>query len=83
LTAKDFFVPSDISSAAFFAVAAACLKNSELVIKNVGLNPTRTAFLNVLKKFGARFEIINRKENGGEIAPAAAASTPMETKPIP
>ena len=67
VTAKDFFVPSDISSAAFFIVAAACLKNSELVIKNVGLNPTRTAFLDVLKKFGANFEISDRKENGGEI----------------
>lgn len=67
LTARDFFVPSDISSAAFFAVAAACLKNSELVIKNVGLNPTRTAFLDVLKSFGARIEILNEKENGGEI----------------
>ena len=66
-TAKDFFVPSDISSAAFFAVAATCLKNSELVIKNVGLNPTRTAFLDVLKRFGARVEIIDQKQNGGEI----------------
>ena len=66
LKAKDFYVPSDISSAAFFAVAAACLKNSEIVIKNVGLNPTRTAFLDVLKRFGANFEISDRKENGGE-----------------
>ena len=66
LTAKDFYVPSDISSAAFFAVAAACLKNSEIVIKNVGLNPTRTAFLDVLEKFGANFEISDLKENGGE-----------------
>lgn len=67
LTAKDFYVPSDISSAAFFAVAAACLKNSELMIKNVGLNPTRTAFLDVLKRFGVKFEILNLTENGGEI----------------
>ena len=67
LQAKDFYVPSDISSAAFFIVAAACLKNSELVIQNVGLNPTRTAFLDVLKKFGAEFEIFNENENGGEI----------------
>ncbi|MGI9054991.1 MAG: 3-phosphoshikimate 1-carboxyvinyltransferase, partial [Pyrinomonadaceae bacterium] len=67
LTAKDFYVPSDISSAAFFVVAAACLKNSELVIKNVGLNPTRTACLDMLKRFGAKFEILNRTENGGEI----------------
>ncbi|CAN5764515.1 hypothetical protein BH20ACI4_BH20ACI4_14370 [soil metagenome] len=67
LSAKDFFVPSDISSGAFFVVAAACLKNSELVIKNVGLNPTRTAFLDVLKRFGANVEILNEQENGGEI----------------
>ncbi|MEO6589276.1 MAG: 3-phosphoshikimate 1-carboxyvinyltransferase [Pyrinomonadaceae bacterium] len=67
LMAKDFRVPSDISSAAFFAVAAACLKNSELVIKNVGMNPTRTAFLDVLKRFGGKFEILNEQENGGEI----------------
>lgn len=66
LTARDFFVPSDISSAAFFVAASVCLKNSELVIKNVGLNPTRTAFLDVLKRFGARIEVLNEKENGGE-----------------
>ncbi len=66
MSAKDFFVPSDISSAAFFIVAAACLKNSDLTIKNVGLNPTRTAFLDVLKKFGTKFEILNKQENGGE-----------------
>jgi 3-phosphoshikimate 1-carboxyvinyltransferase len=66
LRASDFFVPSDISSAAFFVVAAACLKNSDLTIKNVGLNPTRTAFLFVFKIFGAIFEILNNQENGGE-----------------
>ncbi len=67
LSAKDFFVPSDISSAAFFAVAAACLENSDLLIKNAGLNRTRTAFLDAMKKFGANIEIANEKENGGEI----------------
>jgi 3-phosphoshikimate 1-carboxyvinyltransferase len=66
LTARDFRVPSDFSSAAFFAAAAACLKNSELVIKNVGLNPTRTAFLDVLKMFGAQLEILNARDEGGE-----------------
>ena len=67
LESKDFYVPSDISSAAFFAVAAACLKNSGIVIKNVGLNPTRTAFLDILKKFGTNLEILNKKQNGDEI----------------
>lgn len=62
LVAKDLRVPSDVSSAAFFVVAAACLKDSEIVIKNVGLNPTRTAIIEVLQNFGAGIEILNRAE---------------------
>lgn len=62
LRAKNLIVPSDISSAAFFIVAAACLKNSEIVLKNVGLNPTRTVILDVLQMFGADIEISNEKE---------------------
>jgi 3-phosphoshikimate 1-carboxyvinyltransferase len=52
--ACDFTVPGDISSAAFWLVAAAALPGSRLVIHNVGLNPTRTAILNVLSRMGAR-----------------------------
>ncbi len=62
LIAKDLNVPSDISSAAFFIVAAACLKNSEIILENVGLNPTRTAIIEVLKSLGADIEILNQKE---------------------
>jgi 3-phosphoshikimate 1-carboxyvinyltransferase len=62
LTAKDFQVPSDISSAAFFLVAAACLGNSALTIKSVGLNSTRRAIVDVLKSFGASIEITGEKE---------------------
>jgi 3-phosphoshikimate 1-carboxyvinyltransferase len=62
LKAKDFQVPADISSAAFFLVAAACLENSDLTIKNVGLNPTRRAVVDVLKSFGASIEILDEKE---------------------
>ena len=46
-------VPGDISSAAFFMVAAAITKNSEVVLKNVGLNPTRTGIIEVMKAMGA------------------------------
>lgn len=67
LTAKDLIVPSDVSSAAFFIVAAACLQNSEIVLENVGLNPTRTAILEVLQNFGADIEISNQKEVCHEI----------------
>jgi len=66
LTARDLLVPSDVSSAAFFLVAAACLKGSELVLPNVGLNPTRNAIVEVLKDFGAQIEILNEKEIAGE-----------------
>ncbi len=67
LTAKDLQIPSDISSAAFFLVAAACLEDSEIYIENVGLNPTRTAILEVLVNFGANIKISNKKEVSGEI----------------
>jgi len=66
LKAKDLLVPSDVSSAAFFLVAAACLKGSEIVLPNVGLNPTRRAIVEVLKDFGAKIEIYNEKEIGNE-----------------
>lgn len=51
--AKDYFIPGDISSAAFHIVLTLLTPNSELLIKNVSLNPTRTGFIDVLKKMGA------------------------------
>lgn len=62
LTAKNLNVPSDISSAAFFLVAASCLKDSEIVVENVGLNRTRTAIIDGLRGFGAEIEIINLRD---------------------
>ncbi|MFM2241644.1 MAG: 3-phosphoshikimate 1-carboxyvinyltransferase [Verrucomicrobiota bacterium] len=52
-TARDFHVPGDISSAAFWVVAAAAMPGSRLVIRRVGLNPTRTAVLDVIERMGA------------------------------
>lgn len=66
LSARDLVVPSDISSAAFFIVAAACLDGSDVLIRNVGLNPTRAAIIDVLKGFGASIEIANAREACGE-----------------
>lgn len=66
LTARDLQIPSDISSAAFFLVAAACLEGSEIVMPNVGLNPTRNAVVKVLQNFGAEIEISNEREIGNE-----------------
>jgi len=62
LVAKNLNIPSDISSAAFFLVAASCLKNSEIVLESVGLNPTRTAIIEILQNLGAEIEIINSRE---------------------
>jgi 3-phosphoshikimate 1-carboxyvinyltransferase len=66
LSARDLSVPSDISSAAFFIVAAACLPDSEIVLRNVGLNRTRTAILEVLRDCGASIEILDEREISNE-----------------
>lgn len=66
LTATNIFVPGDISSAAFFLVAGAIVPNSEIILKNVGINPTRTGILDVLKMMGASIEIIPHKEDAFE-----------------
>jgi len=52
-----YYVPGDISSAAFFIVLTLLSKNSELIIRNVSLNPTRIGFINILQKMNARIEI--------------------------
>ena len=66
LNATDLFIPGDISSAAFFLVAAACLRGSKLRLVNVGVNPTRAAVLDALRRFGARIEVQNYRESSGE-----------------
>lgn len=59
----DVVVPGDISSAAFWLVAAAAINGSHLMLKGVGLNPTRTAILKVLTRMGARMtEIVQNKK---------------------
>ena len=59
-------VPGDPSSAAFFAVAALIVPDSELTIENVGLNPTRAGLYEVLRQMGGSIEEIDRREVGGE-----------------
>lgn len=59
-------IPGDISSAAFFMVAAACAPDSELTLTNVGLNPGRTLVIDVLTEMGADLQVVDRQESGGE-----------------
>jgi len=65
LHARKLTVPGDMSSAAFWMVAASALAGSEVTIEEVGLNPTRTAILDVLRRFGARVDIGGLE--GGEL----------------
>ncbi|QPD00258.1 3-phosphoshikimate 1-carboxyvinyltransferase [Qipengyuania soli] len=62
----DITVPGDPSSAAFFAVAASIVPGSNLVIENVGLNPTRDGIFRVLAQMGADIEKLDEREVGGE-----------------
>ncbi|MBC8387920.1 MAG: 3-phosphoshikimate 1-carboxyvinyltransferase [Actinobacteria bacterium] len=66
LRAKNVYIPGDISSAAYFIVAALILKGSHLIIKDVGINPTRCYFLEILKKMGGRITIKNIRKSGNE-----------------
>lgn len=68
LFANDIDVPSDISSAAFFMAAAILVPNSELILENVGINPTRDGIIKVLKDMGANIKIINRKDSFEPVA---------------
>ncbi len=58
---KEIFVPGDISSAAFYIVAASIFENSHIIIKDVGLNETRTGIIDVMLKMGAEINILNKK----------------------
>ncbi|MBI3322114.1 MAG: 3-phosphoshikimate 1-carboxyvinyltransferase, partial [Candidatus Omnitrophica bacterium] len=64
LQAKDLDVPGDISSAAFFLVAAAIVPGSEVTVRGVGLNPARTGFLDVLRKMGASVTVAPAPDDG-------------------
>ena len=66
LQSIDWQVPGDFSSAAFFIVAALLAASDSLLIEHVGLNPTRTGLLDILQAMGARIEIVNAREIGGE-----------------
>jgi len=59
-------IPVDISSAAFFMVAASIVPGSDLLIKNVGVNPTRTGIVDILTMMGADITLLNQREQAGE-----------------
>jgi 3-phosphoshikimate 1-carboxyvinyltransferase len=66
LKACSLTVPGDISSAAFFLVAASIAPDSDLTLKGIGLNPTRDGVINILRAMGADIEVFNKRQAGGE-----------------
>jgi 3-phosphoshikimate 1-carboxyvinyltransferase len=67
LEGRKLYVPGDISSAAFFLIAGLMVPDSNLVLRNVGLNPTRTAILDVLAGMGSRVKVLNVEVVNGEL----------------
>ncbi|QWF69453.1 3-phosphoshikimate 1-carboxyvinyltransferase [Methylomonas paludis] len=66
LTATHIDVPSDISSAAFFLVGASIAPDSDVTLQHVGINPTRTGVIDILRLMGANIEVLNERSVGGE-----------------
>jgi 3-phosphoshikimate 1-carboxyvinyltransferase len=85
----EIVVPADISSAAFFVVAASLVAGSEVTLEEVGVNPTRTGLLTILERMGAEFELGPSGEAGGEpvadltVRPAALTGTEVGGAEIP
>jgi prephenate dehydrogenase/3-phosphoshikimate 1-carboxyvinyltransferase len=77
-------VPADISSAAFFLVGAAIAEGSDLLLPHVGVNPTRTGVIDILKLMGADIRLENQREAGGEpVADIRIRSAPLKGIHIP
>ena len=84
LTAADIDVPSDISSAAFFLVGASIAPGSDLLLKHVGINPTRTGVIDILRLMGANIEVLNVHIVGGEpVADLHVVYSPLTGIDIP
>ncbi len=66
LKGRSVFVPGDISSAAFLLAAGAIVPDSDITIENVGVNPTRTGIVDVMKKMGVSFKEKNKRDVNGE-----------------
>jgi 3-phosphoshikimate 1-carboxyvinyltransferase len=84
LLATNIDVPADISSAAFFLVAASIAPGSDLLLTHVGINPTRTGVLNILRLMGADITVKNQREVGGEpVADIRVRYAPLKGIEIP
>jgi len=84
LTAGAIDIPADISSAAFFLVAASIAPGSDLTLRHVGMNPTRVGVINILQQMGANIEVLTEREVGGEpVADLRVTHSPLKGIDIP
>lgn len=84
LTAMNIDVPSDISSAAFFLVGASIAPDSDVTLNHVGINPTRTGIIDILRLMGADIEVMNERFVGGEpVADLRVRSSQLKGIDIP
>ncbi|MFM8342610.1 MAG: 3-phosphoshikimate 1-carboxyvinyltransferase [Methylomonas sp.] len=84
LTATQIDVPSDISSAAFFLVGASIAPDSDVTLNHVGINPTRTGVIDILRLMGANIEVLNPRSVGGEpVADLRVRSSQLKGIEIP
>jgi len=84
LRGTDIDIPADVSSAAFFLVAASIAPGSDLTLEHVGMNPTRIGVLNILGLMGADIEVLNQREVGGEpVADLRVRHAPLRGIVIP
>ena len=82
LQGQRILIPGDISSASFWMVAASIIPNSNITIKNVGLNPTRTGILEVMDMMGCNYNIEGESTIAGEIIGNINVKTASELKPF-
>lgn len=81
---KALTVPGDVSSAAFFLAAACAVEGSEILLPGVGINPTRTGFVEILREMGARIVMENRREEAGEpVADLRASHARLRAARVP
>ncbi len=84
LQAMSIDVPADISSAAFFMVGASIAQGSDILLKHVGINPTRTGVINILRQMGADIRLHNQRDVGGEpVADIRVCASPLHGIKIP
>ena len=84
LTAQTIVVPGDVSSSAFFIVGACIAEGSDLILENVGINPTRDGVIRIMRLMGADIEVLREYQAGGEpVADLRIKSAPLKGITIP